>query len=229
MDVSYSNCACNPEKLHICPNCGAYNYSNTANYLQLGTDNFQEKQKDMTILAELSEFKYTDEVKMAMTAKYQEATQGKTKRNTPRRAIIFCCITVVCKEKRLIFDPDAIQLKLDLKTKDINKAVKDIEPIIGHFNTSITIEDVIKAIMFSLNMKEECLNDIMLIYNFCKKISPLFNSSKIETLAYGVVYNYLVSNLGDTFNQDFYFEKSKISKDTVITISEDIKRCMKKD
>jgi len=227
MDMDYVNCSCNPERMHICPNCGAYNFSNSANYIQLGTDNFQEKQKDVVVLSELSEFRYTDEVKIAMTLLYHKATQRKTKRNAPRRAIIFCCIVIICKERSLVFNPDEIQLALDLKTKDINKAIKDIEPIIGRINTSITIEDIIKAIMKTLNMRETCLDDIIAIYESCKKVSPLFNSSKIETLAYGLVYYYLVINLPE-FNQDFYFEKSKIAKDTVLTISSEIQKYMKK-
>lgn len=213
-------CDCNPDRKGICPNCGQYG-SEQSNYVHFGSDVHKDGHKEISVLPELTDFKLPDEVKISITMLYQKATQGKTKRNTPRRAIIFWSIVVVCKQSGIVFDSNNIQTKLSLKLKDINRAIKDIEPIIGQVTIQITIEDIIRIIMKSLNIQESCFTDIMDIYTICRKGSPLFNSSKTETLAYGLVFYYLSINLAE-FDREVYFNNSTVSRDTILAIAQEI-------
>lgn len=215
-------CECNPDKMPICSICGTHSSMAGRTLVQLGSDR-PEKYKEVQILPELSDFQYTDEIKLKITHLYQKATNGKTKRNSPRRAIIFCCIISVCKDNRLIFDSTELKQKLDLKDKDINKIMKEIEPMIGHVNIQITMDDVIRSIMKTFDIQESCLADIISIYNHCKKVSQLFNSSKMETLAAGLVHYYLSTTL-EEFNHDVYFEKSRVSKDTILLVSGEVEK-----
>ena len=211
-------CDCNHDLDQICPNCGSHN-------TQLAHAQKVEKGKETQILPELAKFAYTDDVKLEMSLLYQKATNNKTKRNAPRRAIIYCCVMSVCKDRGLVFDVDDLKLKLDIKDKHINKVMKEIETVIGHSNLQVTMDDLLRSIMRIFDLRDDCLADMSSIYNRCKRASNMFNSSKIETLAYGIVYYYLLSHFKD-FNQALYFEKSKVSRDTVLNISAEIQRVL---
>lgn len=215
------DCSCNLNEDAVCTTCGQHRDPST--YTQYEKVARAEKIKDATILAELSSFRFSDEIKLKITLLYQKATGGKTKRNTPRRAIIFCCIVSVCKDNGLTFDEAAMQKTLDIKVKDINKAIKDIEPNIKTKPIDIGIEDVIKRMIYDLNLRDECLRDILIILEKCKRDSMLFNSAKNETLAAGLMYYYLETNLNE-FNRELFFEKVKISTSATHAVADEIKQ-----
>jgi transcription initiation factor TFIIIB Brf1 subunit/transcription initiation factor TFIIB len=188
-------------------------------------DEFQDKSKDTVVLPELNQFNYPLEVKTEITVLYGKVSKGKIKRGSPRRGYIYCCIIAVCKQRNIALDKTKIQNLLDLKQHDINKAIKEVESAIGRI-ISLNIVDSIKSILNILGIKEDCLPEILEIYEKCRKLSSRFNSSRVETLANALVFFYLKNKLPD-FNEDFYFEKSKISKDTIVDISEEIAKWIK--
>ena len=185
----------------------------------LGEGRVQNKPKDIQLLPELTEIIVSDVVKMEASRLYVVATNGKIKRNTPRRAIIYCCLIIACRQYAVIFDKSSFQNVLNIKNRDINKAVKEVAPLIG--SIEITIDDLIRYTLIEFNVRESQLADILDIYNYCKDKSTVFNSSKIETLAAGLVFNYLVLNYNE-FEPEQYFEKSKVSKDNIIAVHNDI-------
>jgi len=214
---------CSDSNENICSRCGRIK---DENIIQLGEYKTNDSStKDIDILAELDKFKLTDDVKIAVTKLYQKAVNGKTRRNAPRRATIYCSLIAVCKEKKIIFDRDEFQRLLDIKNRDINKAAKSVKEIIKDIDITITIEDILRCLVKKSDMKESCLSILMDTYQRCNKTSKVFNSSKMETLAAGLVYNFLLNNFPN-FNQESYFKNSKISKDTIINVHENIKQCL---
>jgi len=218
------DCGCNHTESPICSNCGRYNNLPQHTFIHLGVEG--GRMGELQILPELEGFKYTEEVKAEITMMFQEVTQGLTKRNKPRRAIIFCCIVNVCKKHGVVFDQNALKAKLEITDRNINTAMKDVTLLIGKASSAITIEDVIKTIMKAFDLRRELFDAIMAIYHNCKRISVLFNSAKPETVAAGLVYYYLMRHLED-FDQEGYFEKSNVSKDTIIAVYEEIKTVLK--
>lgn len=210
------DCGCNINSEEICPNCGSL-----SNYVYVNNNYTNNTVKEVSILQELTTFKLSDNLKIDITSRYHEITAEKTKRNAPRRAMIYCCISEICKNKGIPFDKDEYRSVLNIKQRDINMALKDMKASVGVGNLSTSIRDVLKHLISSLNMKESCLGEIMEIHDKCKRNSPLFNSSKIETLAAGLVYYYLKTNLED-FNIESYFDNSKVSKDTILAVNDDI-------
>jgi len=101
----------------------------------------------------------------------------------------------------------------------------------------IGIRDVLRSLIHQLDLQESCLNDILTIYEVCKKVSPLFNSAKYETLAAGLLYYYISEQgkilidrgLADNtfFNEEYYFEVSKVSKDSILAVSADVTKYYK--
>jgi hypothetical protein len=211
-------CDCNPNQLDICPNCGRH-----LNEFKL-KDKLMLKSKDITILPELIGFPYTDDFKLKITKLYSKVSAGKTRRNAPRRAIIYYCIVSQCKIAGIIFDSNNLKHKLNIKDKDINKITKEIEPIISDFE--ITIDDLLNKIIKVFDINDKCLPEMIQIYKRCRRVSPLFNSAKMETLAYGIVYYYLTINL-EEFMEDVYFTKAVISKDTILKVFNDISSIIK--
>lgn len=215
------NCDCNSNISGECPHCGSLNYSNNIyNY----KDDIQIRTRDNITLPELETFNFPLEIKTEITSLYGKIAKGKIKRGAPRRGYIYCCIVGVCKQRGIAFDKTQIQNALDLKQHDINKAIKEVEILIGRM-ISLNIVDVLKSIITQLGVKDECLNEIVEIYEKCKKLSARFNSSRTETLANALVYYYLKRNLQD-FNEDFFFEKSKISKETILDINLEIENSL---
>jgi hypothetical protein len=216
-----NNCDCNPDYHAICPNCGLH--SNR----QLYSVAASEKAKELHILPDLALFPYNDETKMEITQLYSKATGGKIKRNAPRRAIIYCCIVAISKQREIVFDADDLRTKLDLKEKDINKIMKEIEPVIknhtSHANLQVTIEDVLKTIIKTFDLNEAILPEMVAIHGRCSRVSKLFISSRVETLAAGIAYYYL-NSISSSFDQDRYFQQSKISRDTILAIAAEIQR-----
>lgn len=215
------SCDCNPDYQAICPNCGMHSDR------QLLSATATEKFKEIHILPDLLLFPYTDEIKLEISQLYSKATGGKTKRNAPRRATIYCCIVAISKQRGIIFDSDELREKLDLKEKDINKIAKEIEPTIrnytSHSNLQVTMEDVLKTIIKTFDLNEKLLPDLINIHERCSRVSKLFISSRTETLAAGITYYYL--NLTcPSFDQDRYFQQSKISRDTILAIDLEIRR-----
>ena len=211
------DCGCNTNGDEKCPNCGS-----PANYIYVGnrhTNN--EKVKEIVVLQELTPFKLTDDTKIEITNLYQKATKGKTKRNAPRRAMIYCSILEVCKDRNIVFDKAEFQKTLNITQRDINTALKEMKASLGISNLTVSIRDVIRHLINNFNMKDSCLEEIMEIHDKCKRHSQLFNSAKIETLAAGLIYYYLNLHLED-FDQDKYFENSKVSKDTILNVNDDI-------
>ena len=72
-----------------------------------------------------------------------------------------------------------------------------------------------------LDLLDNCVDGIMELNNMCVKNSELFNSSKTETIASSLVYHYLVIHLPE-FDEDVYFRKSSVSKDTILAINAEI-------
>lgn len=209
-------CDCNTTDLDVCPNCGTHSGR------KFEPHRIQEKTKDFQILPEILDFQYSDDMKMRISMLYHQVTKGKVKRNAPRRAIIFWCIISVCKENKTIFAPAELKMKLDLKDQDTNKVSKEISGTLG--NVQISIEDYLRSIMQSIDMNQDCLDEMLRLYSVCKKASPKFNASKVETLAYGVVFYYLNKTYPNfDFDKKFY-PISAVSKDAVQTISTEMDR-----
>lgn len=216
------DCDCNSGVSGICPHCGS---SNLSNNIHNANEDIQTRIKENVILPELVQFNYPLEIKTEISTLYFKISKGKIKRGSPRRGYIYCCIVAICREKGIVFDATQIQNKLELKQHDINKAIKEVESSIGNA-ISLNIRDAIKTIITQIGVREECLNDILEIYEQCKKYSSRFNSSRTETLANALVYYYLKKHLPD-FNEDFFFENSKISRDTIMEIDVEIEKSIK--
>lgn len=218
------DCDCNHTGAPICPNCGRRGNLPQHTFIHLETDN--GRIAELQVLPELESFKFSEDVKTDVTLLFQKATRSSTKRGKPRRAIIFCCIVDVCKEHGLVFDQNSIKAKLEITDRNINTARKEIGQIIGKVSSAVTIEDFVKTIMRFFDLRHELFDPIMMIYHRCKRVSVLFNSSKPETIANGLVYYYLMTNLQD-FDQEGYFDKSNVSKDTIIAVHDDIVKVLK--
>jgi len=213
-------CDCNSDRELICPHCGLHSTS----YIAAPVDQTVGKPttREYGILAELNDFKFSEEIKFEISQIYQKATGGKSKKSGPRRAIIYCCIIYVCKERKIIFDTNEYQKKLDLKKKEINKAMKLLDPIFGHQQVEITINDILLTLIKIFNMQESCLPELLMIYNNCSMKSHFFNGAKSETLAAGIVYYYLNKYL-DGFNPEAYFRQSTVSKESILLVHAEIK------
>lgn len=213
------NC-CNESDDHICQVCGNINENNVEDKRNLSVP-----LKEISVLSELDKIKITDEAKIAVTKLYQRATNGKIRRNAPRRATIYCCLIHVCKTNRIIFDPDEYRKLLNIKKKDINNIAKTITCNLPDINISVKIEDLLKCLMAEYNIKDDCFDDLMFIYDKCNKQSMIFNSSKMNTLAVGLIYYYLITYLED-FDKEEYFKESKVSKPTIIKVYDEIQKYM---
>ncbi len=229
--------------------CAINNYTNST-----GTT----KVKEPVILQELTPLRLPDEAKLEISKLYTVAVGGKTKRNAPRRGIIYCCIIAICKKNDIIFDKTEYQNILNIKLKDVNKATKEVESIINRHlaqeskagyaqmpNTELanapltTIRDVLRSLLKILDIQNSCLDEILEVHEICKRTSPMFNSAKYETLAAGLVYYYLSSKSrelqkyngenreepgdgSEFFNEEIYFERSKVSRDSILAVNADI-------
>lgn len=226
------------------------------------------KIKEPSILQELLPLRLPDETKLEISKLYTVAVGGKTKRNAPRRGIIYCCIIAICKKNDIIFDKTEYQNLLNIKLKDVNKATKEVESIINRhlaqrpnanrhlaqwpndaYSQAVngevvnapltTIRDVLRSLLKILDIQNSCLDEILEIHDICKRTSPMFNSAKYETLAAGLVYYYLSSKSRalrrygngenveeddetEFFNEEIYFERSKVSRDSILAVNADI-------
>lgn len=219
-------CECNFQQDDICPNCGQH-ASSGKRYIQLGrslTRSTSPKSPD-AILPELSQLQLTDEIKIEISRLYAQVTVEKSRRNGPRKAIIYCCIIAVCKEHNLTFDSKSVQIAFDITQKQINSAMKHLGTKLNFRQLDVNIEDLLLAQMKLLNIQSGCLADIVEIYKMCLQHSPVFNSSKADTLAAGLLFYYLQKNL-EGFNADAYFGLSKISKDSILLITSEIAKIL---
>ena len=217
-------CECNNTNSAICPNCGRHSVNVQHNYIHLGSDS--GKMFDFQILPELETFQYSETVKSEITLMFQEATKGVTRRNGPRRAIIFCCVVNVCKKHGVVFDQTELKNKLDITDRNINTAMKEVGAIIGKLSSAISIEDVVKMIMKTFDLRIELFEPIMAIYHTCKRVSVRFNSAKPETIGTGLVYYYLMKNYPE-FKQDEFANQSNVAKETILAVYEEIKTILK--
>jgi len=214
-------CDCNFRRDPVCLNCGLPQYS------ELAARGSQSKTDEVSTLPELETFPYTNELKIDISRLYQQVTGGKTKRNAPRRAAIYCCIVIISKQQNLVFDSDELRGSLNLKERDINRAMKEIEPLVGVGQSCIRValEDIFKTIIKTYDLNEEILSELVAIYDRCSRVSKLFISSRLETLAAGIVFYYL-SAASESFDQDRYFQHSRISRDTIVSTAAEITRIL---
>lgn len=179
--------------------------------------------KDVTILPELNTFQMTNELKMEITVLYNSLTDGKTKKMGKRRGAIYCCVISACKTRGIPFDKSVIQKNLGLTQKQVNSAVKQYDGFFGSGKVSVTIQELLLPLFESIGIQSSCMGEVLEIYELCMKKSPLFNSSKPESIAAGLVYFYLKTQLKD-FNQDALFNLLKIGKDTILNIFHEIEK-----
>lgn len=208
---------CSFSNKDICPICGKQ-LGSVFERTEIINNNHT---KEVSILDELKEFRLSDSIKIDVTNLYQKLVDGKTKRNKPRRATIYHCLVSICKDNDIIFDRDEFRKMLNIQTRDINKASKTIKETCPNIDLSITIKDIIRGLLKQFDMKIEVLDEIMQTFSYCSQTSILFLSSKMETVASGLVFNYLNINLAD-FDQEKYFKNSKVSKDTILKVDEEI-------
>lgn len=217
-------CPCNVSRDPVCGNCGS-TYSDDKTYIHLGSTNSNSKISEPIQLPELGAFPFSVGIKMKITRLYHKVTNGKAKRNGPRRATIYCCIIAICKKKQITFDPAQLQKQLDITKKEINKVMKELDPILGHFQVEITMADLLINILKSNNMQIVCLPELLEIHDKCSSKSLILNGSKSETLAAGLAFFYLQKNLPE-FDKESYFKLSKVSRDTIVSLSDEFQRCL---
>lgn len=220
-------CECNYDNESICSNCGSRTTITVEdkNYIQLGSGKISKSFAEHPCLGELIPFQFSDTIKMKITRLYYKVTDGKSKRNGPRRATIYACIIAVCKKKNIPFDTNTLQKQLDISKKEINKVMKDLDPVLGHYRVQVTISDILTNILKSCNMQTKCLPELLEIHDKCVAKSPLLNGSKPETLAAGLVFYYLRANLQE-FQHEPYFNGSKVARDTIILVANEFQKCL---
>ena len=214
------SCGCNVRNAAVCPSCGQHNTA------QLYSDSSlkHEKFKEQANLPELDSFKFSEGMKAEMTRVFYSATGDKTKRKAPRRAMIFLAISTVCKEKNIPFDKTQLMQTLSITDRHINTAIKEMAFVVPV--AAVSVADVIKDLMKLFDVKDEIFAMLMDTYEICRRTSILFNSSKPETIATGVLYYHLKTGLGDLFNEESYFNRIKVSKDSILAVDAEIKKLM---
>lgn len=210
---------CNGENPIPCKQCGRGSLG--MHKVLMHAERSTGQEIEIKPLKELERIPLSPDIKLLITKKYQEGTDGQIKRNAPRRGIIYCCIILVCREKGMPFDPDSLRVSLNLLEKHINAAKKFLRSRLGKISTDVTIRDYLNHLFHLYEMKPSCMDEIMGIYDLCRKRSVLFNSSKISTLATGLVYNYLKRVL-DEFDEDAFFEKSNVRRHTTTCVDQEI-------
>lgn len=170
-----------------------------------------------TILPELEQFQMSLDVKSKISVLYKHVCQGKTRRNAIRRGLIYCCIIKICKDQHLAVDDKSLMNKLNIKVSDVNKAHTIMYSVLGEDAEELSITDLMIAKIKLLDYNPDIIDDLKIIYDRgVQKISK-FNSSRDETLCETIIYYYLKGNL-ESFNEDDYFSKSNVSKDTILKL-----------
>lgn len=170
-----------------------------------------------TNLPELEQFQMGMEIKNKISVLYKRVCQGKTRRNAIRRALIYCCVIKICKDEKLAVDDKSLMKKLNVKVSDVNKAHTMMYSVLGEEAEELSILDLMTAKIKILDYNPDIIEDLKIIYNRGMQKISKFNSSRDETLCETIIYYYLKNNL-ENFDEDDYFLKSNVSKDTILKL-----------
>lgn len=94
-----------------------------------------------------------------------------------------------------------------------NNIINNSVHVNGTMNINIGVGDCISALLHKYNIMPGVKTSIMEIYKNCSN-EPIFNSSKPDTIAAGLLYYYLKRFLSD-FKEEAYFKDSLISETTL--------------
>ena len=123
---------------------------------------------------------------------YQTSTRGNIKRSRYRLGVIFACVFQAYKDIGDPKTPEELQQKFNIDHKHMSKGLSYISKY-GQKQpkTYITPANYIPRILTTLNIKTEHIDNIIEIYERVKNRSDVLNRANPQSVAAGLVYNYL--------------------------------------
>jgi transcription initiation factor TFIIIB Brf1 subunit/transcription initiation factor TFIIB len=218
-------CDCNPYASEVCPNCGSHNLASKDKFINIGSVD-AGKMPVATILPELHNMRYSEDIKIEITNLYNLVTGQKVRKGAPRKALIFGCIVQICKRSNLTVDINQLRETLGVVERQVNAAYLELNKALGPAFLTTSVADTIRTVMKTYGIREEIFGQIYYIYEQCRKILLKFNSARPETIASSVVYYYLKENLQD-FDPESFFAKEKTSRETILAINDEINKVLK--
>ena len=174
-------------------------------------------------MKEIENLNIPEQIKGEATALYKRLIRS-TKKNSKRRAAIYLCVVHTFLENEMIYDAEKLKSDLKIKTKDINSAYSMIAP---KFSLNVaTYSSVFRIIANKEKLLKNDVEKMKLIYHSCKNKVQYFNSSKLNTLCWSVVYFY-VSKVYQEEKVKQILKSSPISFETLKCISDDINKIVK--
>lgn len=165
---------------------------------------------------------------------YFQLIGNECKRGHKRRAIIGVCLAAAFSEEEEAKSLPEICKLTNARTKDLKEGLKmwyEQYPGTDVFYTSP--EALVKSYAAQLGIEQSHIGKIKGMCNEIKNKSLMLENSKPQSVAASMIYVYLIMNpdvknhLGIT--KPIFTSKVKLSENTIIKISKEIKRVMKLD
>ena len=151
-----------------------------------------KKEQNKGIKAELQEYDLCKKIIQRADEIYQSCTQGDIKRSKYRLGVIFACVYEAYKELDSPKTPEELKKIFKIEHKHMYKGILYVAM---HSNkrkyTYINPTNYVPLILKKLNMKDECLDPIIEIYDFVKNKSDIISRSNPQSVSAALVYNYI--------------------------------------
>ena len=236
---------CVDGNVRICTDCGAeieklQTYEREWRYYDTDTKSnptrcVARKGETMVILKDLENMGIGENVISLANSIYVQVTKGHIKRGrSSRKAIIAACLFHAYKQ--LGAPKSCDMLREIMKDANLNKSdflhgIKQVAlntPKTASKNTTVTYitpRDIICEIMILLNSTELQKVAVLEMYDAVKDMSPMFQESRPQSVAAGIVYHYICQH-GNTLSIKEFSAKVKISQLTVNKIRNEVCRVM---
>jgi transcription initiation factor TFIIIB Brf1 subunit/transcription initiation factor TFIIB len=194
------------------------------------------KVDEKSIFKDVERYDFSSNIVHTANDLYIKVTNNKIYRGDSRKGIIFSCIFHAFKMMGNPQSFESLQTIFKLDRKVILKGMKYVSlyaPKNSSFrSTYITPVDIIDEIMTKLDAGKEHKNAVIELYNTVKSKSAtmseknsMFNRSKPQSVAAGIVYYYIQKN-NRNINMEDYIEMVKLSELTITKLVNEIDKIL---
>jgi transcription initiation factor TFIIIB Brf1 subunit/transcription initiation factor TFIIB len=189
------------------------------------------KCEDKNIFKDVEDMNFTSDIVADANEIYLQITEGKIKRGTSRKAIIFACIFEAYNKKGNIQIPNNLIKTFNITRKEGLQGRKFLElklPKEKLRNESITPEHIIIDILSKFDASKEQTNQVINLYNSIKNKHTLLNRARPQSVAAGITFYWFEQNKINMTIKDFS-KKVNLSELTIIKICDIIKEILNHD
>lgn len=190
---------------------------------------FRRKTEVKNIFKDVENMGFSEKTISVADEIYNKVANGKIFRGDFRKAIIFACIFYTYKKIGKPISFNKLRTCFNVNRSMILKGMKKVNNVVAKMDDIcdkyITPVEIINEIMDSMSATKSQKNRVIDLYEKIKNRSPVINRSRPQSIASGVIYNF-IQNEGKNISIKDFTKRVKLSELTILKISKEIDKLL---